>query len=125
MKNKSPILYAKSYRADKVIEDFLQSFYCQQLNYLASDLLNKGFKADEILEALNKAMNICRTAKRPVKKHFMPLYVDRDGVTIRDCKLSLLGYRLLLLNANPKHPATAHFQIKVLEQFNEANQRKR
>lgn len=120
MKRSSPILFKKVYRTHKVIDGFSKAYYQHQLNYLASDLLDKGFQPTDILEALSRAMKVCRNADLVVERHFMPLYSDKNGVTIRDCKLSLTGYRLVMLNANPDHPVAARFQIKILEQIGKA-----
>ncbi len=105
----------RPFRIEKVLDDFLQTFYSRQLNFLASDLLDKDYSPEDIVVALKKAMKICRKAGMDVDQHFMPLYTGRDGTSICDCKLSLVGYRLLLLNANPDNPATAAFQMKLLK----------
>jgi hypothetical protein len=117
MKKSFPVPFSNAYRVNTAIDDFLKTFYLQQLNYMASDLLDNDYQPKDILEALDRAMTICKNAGLQVECHFMPLYSDRNGVTIRDCKLSLLGYQLLLLNANPNHPATARFQINILERL--------
>jgi hypothetical protein len=117
MKKSFPIPFSKTYRINSAIDDFLKTFYLQQLTYMASDLLDNEYEPKDIMEGLDRAMTVCKTAGLPVACHFMPLYSDRNGVTIRDCKLSLLGYQLLLLNANPNHPATARFQLNILERL--------
>lgn len=116
MKVRFPIRFSEAYRLEDVLDEFLKAFHSRQLNYLASDLLDKGYEPQDILDAVNRAMKICRNANKRVEEHFMPIYSGRDGTIIRDCKLSLLGYRLVMLNANPNNPATARFQLKMLAQ---------
>jgi len=112
---------SKIYTIEKVIDDFLHNFNYRQLCFFASDLLDKGFTVEDIHASLRRAMAICRTAKIPLKEHFIPLYSDRDGETIKDCKLSELGFQLLILNANPKNLFAAKFQLRVLKQYSSIN----
>lgn len=112
----SPIInYNQKYNRDKALDEFLRSYYGCQLHHLASDLLDKGLSPVDIITAIKRAMTICQTGGLEVQAHFMPIYSSRDGAVIRDCKLSELGLKLVLLNARPSARAVAQFQLRVVK----------
>lgn len=96
------------------IEDLV---YGAQMPYLASDLLDRGLAPGEVVEAVRRAMMACERGGLPVRRHFQMVYTSRGGSLMRDCKLSGLGYALTLLNASPRHPRVAEWQLRVLRHY--------
>lgn len=47
----------------------------------------------------------------------MPVYSAINQEIIQDCKLSHLGYGLVLMNANPNLSVVGDFQVNVLREF--------
>lgn len=111
------IIYREDYDTETSIEHFLNALFQQQLTYFASDLLEHGLSPASITNAVRKAMLAARAAKLNLRQHFQLLYTATHENLIRDCKLSRLGYALVLLNADVKNPMTASWQIKVLKHF--------
>ncbi|RMG82037.1 MAG: damage-inducible protein D [Bacteroidetes bacterium] len=111
------ILYKSTYEQDDAIENFTDLFFSSQMPYLASDLLDEGLSPGEITDALRRAMDSARAARLYLRRHFAPVYTQRGGSIVKDCKLSQLGYALVLLNANPTTPAVARWQVQVLRKY--------
>ncbi len=107
----------RSYDPVNSIEDFLDFYYSYRMKYLASDLLKKGLSPSQLLEAISGAMKIGSSAGIELREHFMPLFTEVNKEIIRDCKLSRLGYSLVLLNADPDLGVLGKWQVKVLENF--------
>jgi DNA-damage-inducible protein D len=97
------------------LDEFMEKLHDTQLRYLASELLNFGLSdISEIEEAVNRALHVCRAAGLPAKHHFKPVYIyDRGGI-IADWRLSALGRKLVLLNANPENPYVARLQLELV-----------
>ena len=110
-------VYKRIYDPISSIEDFLDFYYSSRMKYLANDLLKKGLSPSQILEAVSRAMKIGSSAGMELRAHFMPLFTEVDKEIIRDCKLSNLGYGLVLHNADPDVGAVGKWQIKVLENY--------
>ncbi len=112
------LIYNNKYTAKPdVIDNFLDFYYFIHLNYLASDLLEKGLTPEQISEAVLKAIKIGKSSGLEIRKHFMPVYTDKNKEIINDCKLSKLAYGLVLLNANPDLSSVGKYQIMVLEKY--------
>ncbi len=99
-------------------EDLLSEM-TRELNlvYYASDAANKmQFEnAEELHEAVKRAMEICLHAGLSVRKNFKQIYkCSYEGVTY-DWKLSVLGFYLVCLNGSTANPNTAHMQIDLLK----------
>lgn len=111
------IVYHNAYDANDSLEQFLDVLFYQEMHYLASDLLDKGLSPDDINQAINRAMLAAKTAGVELRQHFIPIYTDIKGSLVKDCKMSKLGYGLLLLNANTANPMVANWQRQLLEHF--------
>ena len=85
--------------------------------YLASDLLDKGLSPEQISDAVLKAMKIGKSSRIKIRKHFMPVFTEVNKEVISDCKLSKLGYGLVLLNANPELSIVGEWQISIINSF--------
>ena len=113
----SIVIFQEENILEETLNNFQDLYYGSQMKYLASDLLNEGLSPSEILSAVQKAMTICQTAKMELRQHFIPLYTQIDGMLINDCKLSKLGFGLVLMNAEIYNPTVARYQIKVMSSF--------
>tara|TARA_R110000868_G_scaffold257374_3_gene514484 strand:+ start:8523 stop:8825 length:303 start_codon:yes stop_codon:yes gene_type:complete len=92
-------------------------YYSLQMTHLASDLLNKGLSPKQISDAIVMAVKIAKSSGIGTRKHFMPIYSALKQEIIQDCKLSHLGYGLVLINASPNLSAVGDFQVNVLKAF--------
>jgi hypothetical protein len=111
------IIHHSEYAVDNSIENFLDLFYSKGMKYFASDLLQKGFSTKDIQDAIKRAVTVGRTSGMEIRKHFAPVYTQIDGQLVNDCKLTRMGYALVILNARPGLKATSEWQLKVLENF--------
>lgn len=111
------LIYKEEYDNIDAIDNFMNFYYNLQMNYLASDLLREGLSPKQITDAVLKAIKIGRSSGMDIRKHFMPIFTDINKEIISDCKLSQLGYGLVLLNADTELSAVGNWQIKVLETY--------
>ena len=113
------ILYQPEYELHEALDHFLDEYYMTKMHRLASDLLAKGLEPREIVSAVRKAVTVCRTAGIDTRKHFYPIYTEYKGATVKDCKLSPFGFRLVLLNGPEQQLLTAEFQVELLRMLPE------
>ena len=111
------LIYHDQYDVEDSFDYFQSLMFGSQLKYLASDLLNEGLTMEDVEEAIHRAMLMSRSAGMNLRKHFMPIYVDRGGAILRDCKTSRLGLAMILLNTNPEVAIAGKFQLKVLGKY--------
>lgn len=108
------IRYIEISNRDKVIDDFLDAYFIRQMKYLASDLIQEGLRPTEIASAVERAILVSKAANLSIRRHFSPVYTQLNGHIIKDCRLSRIGYGLVLLNARPDHPLVAEWQLNLL-----------
>ena len=111
------IIYQETYDAEESLDNFLDLFYSSQMKYFASDLLEAGLSPLDIREALKRAMTIGRTSGLEIRQHFAPVYTQSKGQIFKDCKLSKLGYAMILMNARPDKKVVSDWQINVLKSY--------
>lgn len=97
------------------IDSFMNFYYHLQLGFLASDLLEKGLSPEQILDAVLKAIKAAKSSGLEVRQHFMPIFSQRDNEIVNDCKLSRMGYGLVLLNADVELSVVGEWQISVMK----------
>ena len=96
------------------LDHFMDMVHSSQMNYWASDLLAKGLKPEEIRCAVRRAMMACTSSGEDYHCHFQLMYTSStNGVSFDDCKMTRLGYRLTILNANPSNVYVAKVQVKL------------
>jgi hypothetical protein len=83
----------------------------------ASDLLEKGLSPKQINDAVITAIKIANSSGLETRKHFKPMFSGTKQEIIQDCKLSQLGYGLVLLNADSNLSVVGTFQVGLLEEF--------
>ncbi len=98
------------------LENFLNLYHGNRMHVLASDLLKEGFSTQDIINAVRQGMVVCRTARLPINQHFQLVYTQLNGALVRDCKLSDIGYALVILNGPPNHPLVAGWQMKLVKE---------
>ena len=111
------ILQKRTYRRAPSIDDFLDIYYYLNMKYWASDLLEKGWSPQQINTAVIAAIKIANSSGLETRKHFKPMFSGIKQDIIQDCKLSLLGYGLVLLNADRNLSLVGNFQVKLLKDF--------
>lgn len=99
------------------IDNFMDCYYCLNMNYLASDLLDRGLSPQQITDAVTKAIKIAHSSGIGIHKHFKPIYSAIEQEIIKDCKLSRLGYGLVLMNADVDLSIVGDFQVSILKRF--------
>ena len=98
------------------LEHFLDMVHASQMNYWASDLLAKGLQPEEIRCAVRRAMIACTSSGEDYHRHFHLMYTSSSqGISFDDCKMTRLGYRLTILNANPSNNYVARVQVKLAQ----------
>lgn len=95
-------------------EEWMDLLLDLQFTHLASELFVYGFNTEELSEAIERSLNVCRTMGIPVRQNFKPVYIYRDTAIIKDWRLSDLGRKLVILNGNGKNPYVAKLQIQLL-----------
>lgn len=110
-------LFHDHYASNDSLDQFLDVLFYREMKYFASDLLEKGLSPEEIQQAVNRAMLAGKTAGLVIRQHFTIVYTQFQGGLLKDCKLSKLGYALVLLNARPSSPVVANWQLQVLDHF--------
>ena len=83
----------------------------------ASDFLQKGLTPTQISEAVTLAIKIAKSSGIEIRKHFKLVYSAIQQEIIQDCKLSHLGYGLVLMNASSNLKVVGDFQVKLLSEF--------
>lgn len=111
------LIYNKTINSSDAIDNFMNFYHSINMNYLASDLLDKGLSPQNISDAVAKAIKIATSSGINVRAHFMPVFTGVNQSIISDCKLSKLGYGLVLLNADSKFSVVGKWQLTVLEKF--------
>ena len=110
-------IYTKIYNEGKAIHNFTSFYYSLHMKHLASDLLSKGLTPDQITDAVATAIKIAGVSGIETYKHFMPVYSGINQEIIQDCKLSHLGYGLVIMNADRNLPIVGGFQIDILKEY--------
>ncbi|UAM97640.1 hypothetical protein K8354_15245 [Polaribacter litorisediminis] len=111
------IIYPKEQKTSESIQNLMEFYYSLKMHHLASDLLNKGLSPEQISNAVSMAIKIAQSSGIGTQKHFMPVYSSIDQQIIKDCKLSAIGYGLVLMNANPNLAVVGDFQVSLLKKF--------
>lgn len=115
------LIFSKKYTESEAIHNFMDMYYSLNMTYLASDLLDKGLSPKQISEAVIAAIKIANASKINTKAHFKPVFSGIQQGVIEDCKLSRLGYGLVLLNADLNLAVVANFQVDVLQCYIDKN----
>ena len=110
-------IYHSTETVNEILDDFLQAYYGKQMSFFASDLLKEGLSPEEIMTAVRRAMAICRSNDTDLRKHFQLVYTTLNGAIVRDCKLSRLGYALVLLNGPSSNAVVANWQLQLVRYF--------
>ncbi|MGO3719876.1 MAG: hypothetical protein ACTJGD_11125 [Mesonia hippocampi] len=110
-------IYKSSYHPVDSIEAFFSLYFSLQMNYLASDLLEQGLSAKQIADAVAKAIQVAKSSELEIREHFMPVFSERNKAIINDCKLSKMGYGLVVLNADSNHALVSKLQVSIMKNF--------
>ncbi|AKA34230.1 hypothetical protein [Flagellimonas lutaonensis] len=111
------LIYTEEYEMADGIDHFMDFYYALGMRYLASDFLREGLSPQHISDAVMRAIRSGKASGLTIRQHFMPVFSSSGKDVISDCKLSRLGYALVLLNADVTFSAAANWQRKVLEHF--------
>ncbi|SFT41754.1 hypothetical protein SAMN05216474_0447 [Lishizhenia tianjinensis] len=86
------------------------------LRYRATELVTTGHMGfEEMQQAVKRAMNICKVAGVEVRKHFKAIYLCREGILLRDWRLSALARKLVVINGDPNNLYVAKVQIDLFQ----------
>ncbi len=111
------IIHQTDYETESYLDNFLDLLFISQMKYLASDLLEEGLSPRDIRSAVKRAITIGRTSGLEIRQHFAPVYTEIKGELINDCKVSKLGYAMILLNARPDSTVASEWQMEVLKKY--------
>ena len=108
------IIYNRN-SGSKSIKDFYEQMSDSNLHFFASELLSYGFKnMSQIDIAVERAIQICKVAAVPLRKNFKAVYLSENGSIVCDYKLSSLGRKLVILNADASIPFVARVQLELI-----------
>jgi len=96
------------------IRNFLEALTEKGLCYRASSLHSVFESAEEISNALYRAMLVCNRARIPLREHFNIIYVADDQGVRTDWKLSRFAFCLVVLNGNSALPLVGRMQLELL-----------
>lgn len=113
-------IYRKEYNTPDAIDNFLDFYYSLHMSHLASDLLNKGLSVKQISDAVLNAIKIGKSSGVEIREHFMPVFTEVNNEIMNDCKLSHLGYGLVVMNADVNLSVVGEFQVDVLKGYLDA-----
>lgn len=111
------LIYSRKYDQADAIHNFMAFYHSLHMKHLASDLLDKGLSPGQISKAIGAALKIAKASKIDTQAHFMPVFSGINQTVIEDCKLSPLGYGLVLMNADPNLAVVGDFQVNVLQRY--------
>lgn len=111
------IIFNKEYNYADSIAHFIDFYHSLRMKYLASDLLVEGLSPKQINDAVIKAINVGKSSGINISQHFKPVFSGIDQEIISDCKLSQLGYGLVLMNADTELQTVGNFQVSVLKKY--------
>ena len=97
------------------IDEFIEQYYSRNLIYLASDLIHRGVRPGSIVSAIRISIEMAGEGGIHPSKHFKPVYSSSRGIIYRDCKLSPIGWNLVLLNLPAGDPAAARIKLELCE----------
>ena len=111
----SPVLYHSDHPYPVSFwQDIGDLFFRRQCTHYVSQILLPGvIAADDLEEAVTKAIKACALAGLPVHRHFQSIYVCAEE-TQKDWLVSDLAFQLIVLNANVAHPVIARMQVELL-----------
>lgn len=97
-------------------EEFVRGVHERNLRYYASDIQQHLSMTDfkQLDEPIRRALQVCSSEGISADDHFKPVYRCKASNTLRDWRLSALGYCLVMLNCNPLHPTVARMQITLV-----------
>lgn len=101
---------------NKALDQFYEIVADSELKFFASEMLLFGFNdMEQIEQAVERAIKICKSASIPVRKNFKSVYLSYQGTVICDWKISSLGRKLLILNADASIPLVAETQVELIK----------
>ncbi|MEK7253462.1 MAG: hypothetical protein AAB316_01850 [Bacteroidota bacterium] len=109
--------YPPAETLDEVFDEFFTAFFSRNMPCLASDLLKDGFQEPEIVESVRRAMSVLNSAGMDARRHFQLVSTVQEGLEIRDCKLTALGYALVLMNGPADNAVVGDWQLQLIQQF--------
>ena len=115
--NMELLIYTQKYDQADAIHNFMDFYHSLNMKHLASDLLDKGLSPKQISEAVVRAVKIAKVSQLEPNAHFMPVFSGIHQTVIEDCKLSDLGYGLVLMNSDSSLAVVGEFQIDVLQRY--------
>ena len=110
-------IYTTNYAVTDTVQNFMNIYYATHMPYLASDLLKKGLTPAQISDAVSAAIKVINASGIAAHKHFMPVFSSLKEGIVQDCKLSDVGYGLVLMNADKNLQAVSEFQMNILNNF--------
>ena len=97
------------------LDEFVEQYHSRGLTYLASDLILRGVEPGSIVASIRTSIEMAGAGGIDPARHFKPVYSYSKGILYRDCKLSLTGWNLVLLNLRPEDPATARIKLEICD----------
>lgn len=95
---------------------FWEASHYKDMPYFSWDLTNYGFNhLSDFEPALQRALMACVKQKMPIRDHFQPVFIDRQGHLIKCWKLSKIALKLVIINADTNNPMVSQAQFQMID----------
>jgi len=101
-----------------IFDELEEAMIHRMLQFKATSLHEAGFDTfEELNEAIERAMRVCRNAGIPVREHFKSVYIsdENEHLVIQDWMLSRFAYLLVMLNGMPENPMVGQLQVRLIQ----------
>lgn len=97
-------------------DDFEDILHGLNFRYNAGHLALSGLNADDINEAISKAMKVCMLNGIDTSDHFRSLYIfdEHTGSTFCDWRMTRQGFTLVVMNTPATNEAIARWQWELI-----------
>ncbi|RMG76947.1 MAG: hypothetical protein D6707_11745 [Bacteroidetes bacterium] len=101
-----------------IIDEFIDSVNSTYYTHCSSELSNFGIhNQKDIAEAVERAVASVKSLNQPVQQHFKKVYIENNGCVVEDWLLSDEGWKLTILNLNPRYRQIAKIQYQIIQKL--------
>ncbi|WP_114780653.1 hypothetical protein [Botryobacter ruber] len=110
------LITAEQARAQRAIDEFMDSLADSNLTLYASDFLKLSgcHTMEEIGQALMRATAVCNNMHLPLRENIKVVYRSQDGTVVPDFRLSPMAYMLMVINSDTCNNLVARTQAELV-----------
>ncbi len=103
----------------EVIKNFEDVLTARKLTHLASEMALLGIEdPEDINEAIEKAIMVCKRAGIRAADHFKPVYFCKNSKIFRDWRMSDFAFKLAIINADIRYKVVSVTQVEMVKNRN-------